>query len=260
MLLPAVLILAACSARESELHIPFVAVLGGQTIACGSGPDGASISDLRFYVSDVQVLDEQGEGIDVALSVDGHWQQENLALLDLEDGTAGCDNGTAITNASIHGKVPAGNYRGLRFTVGVPFDRNHRDPLLATAPLGDPAMHWHWRAGYKFMRAGIRTATDGFWIHLGSTGCEGTVRNITSCRFPNRVQVILPDHVPGQDIIVVDLGQLVATTDLEDQSASDCSSGPAEESCATPFAAFGLDFRTGGRLPDQTVFQSRRHP
>ena len=77
------------------------------------------------------------------------------------------------------------------------FDLNHDNPLTAEPPLDDPDMHWHWRSGYKFLRAGIRTATDGFWIHAGSAGCEGTVGNITGCRFPNRIDVFLPDFVPG---------------------------------------------------------------
>jgi hypothetical protein len=118
-------------------------------------------------------------------------------------------------------------------------------------------MHWHWRAGYKFLRAGIRTADDGFWIHLGSTGCEGTVRDITGCRFPNRVDILLPEFLPGEDTVVVDLAALLVETDLLDAEATDCSSGPAEQSCKAPFRALGLDFETGSAPDTQDVFRRR---
>jgi len=203
----------------------------------------------------VQLIAADGETVAVGLNFDGMWQQSDLALLDLEDGTGSCLNGTGETNATLRGSVPGGEYRGLSFTVGVPFERNHADPLQAKSPLGDPAMHWHWRAGYKFMRAGIRTADDGFWMHLGSTGCEGTVRNISGCIFENRVRVELADFVLDRDVVVIDLAALTRGTNLSDALPTDCSSGPAEAACAEPFEALGLDFSTGETGFEQTLFR-----
>lgn len=253
----ATLIVTGCSGPETQLRIPFVALFDGSEIGCAHSDAGPSLSDLRFFVSSVRAVRDDGVAIDLVLQPDDQWQQTDLALLDFEDGTGACDNGTPATNTVLRGSLPGGEYRGLLFTIGVPFELNHGDPLLAAAPLDDTAMHWHWRAGYKFMRAGIRTADDGFWIHLGSTGCEGTVQNITGCRFPNRVDVLLPEFVPGDDNVVVDLTALLKETDLLDTHATDCSSGPAEQSCDVPFRALGLDFATGSVLNTQNVFLRR---
>ena len=209
-------------------------------------------------MSSVELLDGAGNAQSVDLHADIPWQQSDLALIDLEDGQGPCTGGTADTYAYLVGGVPPGDYNGLRFTVGVPFDRNHANPLSAAAPLDDPAMHWHWRSGYKFVRAGVASANDGFWMHLGSAGCEGTVRNISGCRFPNRVVVELEKFVPNDDTVAIDLQALFAGIDFADGVAGDCSSGPAETSCVRPFAALGLDFKSGDQDGQQRVFSIAR--
>ena len=83
------------------------------------------------------------------------------------------------------------------------------------------------------------------------------MRHITGCRFPNRVNVLLPEFLPGKDSVVVDLAALLKETDLLDAEATDCSSGPAERSCEAPFRALGLDFVTGSALDTQDVFRRR---
>jgi len=250
-------LITGCTQKQSEISIPFALEFGGQPILCGPAESATVLSDMRFYVSDLEVMTEEGESAGIALVPDGAWQHEDIALLDFEDGTDSCDNGTTEVNSTIHARLAQGDYRGLRFTVGVPFDRNHGDPLLAQPPLDDSAMHWHWRAGYKFLRGGVRSADDSFWIHLGSTGCQGTVGNISACSKPNRVVVELPGFVPGRDAVVVSLSALTEGADLGDTIASDCSSGPSEEACAAPFAALGLQFDGNGEPATQTVFGRR---
>jgi uncharacterized repeat protein (TIGR04052 family) len=177
-----------------------------------------------------------------------------VALIDLETGEAACINGTPEMFEHVVGVVRAGEYRGLRFTVGVPFSLNHANPLTAGPPLDDADMHWHWRSGYKFLRAGIRTVDDGFWIHVGSTGCEGTVGHVTGCRSPNRIQVELPEFSPGKSIVAIDLAALAAGINLEDGEPGDCSSGPAETSCVDAFGALGINHATGVQEGSQSVF------
>jgi len=256
LLLTGIVLLLASSCTQPYLgvKIPFVATWDGEAISCNS-PD-VSLSDLRFYVSSIELRETNGKNHRLGLHDDLPWQQSDLALIDLEDGKGTCSNGTSGLFAYLVGSVPPGEYNGLTFTVGVPFDRNHADPLMATAPLDDSAMHWHWRSGYKFLRAGVQTATDSFWIHVGSAGCEGTVRNITECRFPNRIAVELAEFSPGRDSIVVDLKALLEGTDLNDETATDCSSGPPESACVAPFAVLGIDFASGKRAGQQRVFSA----
>ena len=104
----------------------------------------------------------------------------------------------------------------------------------------------------------MRTENDGFWIHVGSAGCKGTVRDISGCRFPNRVTVDLDDFLPGTHEIAVDMQALLAGTNLMDAEPSDCSSGPPETTCMAPFAALGIDFDSGERSGRQRVFSVRQ--
>ena len=196
---------------------------------------------MRFFVSDLAIVDSEGRLHPVVLSEDGRWQQANLALVDMEDGEGTCTNGTPGMHPAIIGAADVSDIAALRFTVGVPFHLNHANPLTAVPPLDDGAMHWHWRSGYKFLRAGVTSERDGSWIHLGSTACEGTVRDIRSCRSPNRVTVELPDYTP-ESLIAVDLSSLFGQVDLNDEQRTDCSSAPGETECAGMFGALGLPF------------------
>ncbi len=258
--LPIIALLASCGDAVEQVTIRFLPLFAGQPLSCRSEDTQVSMTDLRFYVQDLELVTADGTSAGIELQNDGRWQQADLALLDFEDGSGVCLNGTPDTRDHVQGVVRAGDYVGLRFKVGVPFDRNHADPLQALPPLGDPAMHWHWRAGYKFLRAGVRTPDDGFWIHLGSTGCRGTVRDITGCTMPNRVPVQISDFVPGRDVVIVDLAKLVAGTDLTDSVPSDCSSGPAETACRQPFAMLGLDHTDGSWDGNQAVFHAGTSP
>jgi uncharacterized repeat protein (TIGR04052 family) len=212
------------------------------------------LSDLRFYVSDLVVTDADGVEHALLLAPDGRWQQDGVALIDLENAAAACMNGDSEMRSIIAGTTTAKSISAVRFVVGVPFSQNHANPLLADAPLNDSAMHWHWRSGYKFLRAGVTTGDDSFWLHLGSTGCAGTVQNITSCASPNRVTVELTSFSPGVDHIAIDLAALFANVDLQDGTPGDCSSGPSEENCTMPFSALGLSF-AGHAASEQTVFR-----
>ena len=246
----AFLFLTACSSPQETVTIEFEARFGDEPIDCETTVDGVSMTDLRFYVHSPVLFRWDGDAQiqeTIDLTESGRWQGGDLVLIDLENGAGACKNGTADTNPSIVGTVPAGDYEGLSLLIEVPFELNHADPLAANAPLDDTTMHWHWRSGYKFLRAGIATDDDGFWIHVGSAGCEGTVGDISGCRYPNRMLVFLRDYRPGEKVIF-DLNELSLVADLTDSTPTDCSSGPSEESCRPAFTRLGLDSETGEAL------------
>lgn len=222
------------------MNLEFVATWDGEPLSCSS--DGLVLTDLRFYVSDVRLLDSSGTAHPLQLIPDTLWQDGNVALIDLESGDGACINGTREMNSAVTGTSDNADIVGVMFTLGVPFEFNHANPLLAKPPLDDAAMHWHWRSGYKFLRAGVTTDVDGIWMHLGSTGCEGAVRAISGCRFPNRVSVEVANYSQDSDPIEIDLAKLFEQADLDDGFRTDCSSGPSEGDCAGPFAALGLTF------------------
>jgi uncharacterized repeat protein (TIGR04052 family) len=185
-------------------------------------------------------------------------------LLDFEDGQGACINGSMERNRSVRGVVAGekdgGSFRGISFTVGVPPDSNHRDPMTAKAPLNYTAMHWHWLHGYKFMRIGVSNDSDRFWMHLGSSYCDGSISDGIHCRLSNRVAVTLGDFDPSQDRIVIDVEPLVTAVNLADGIVSDCSSGPDELACDAAFAVFGLPFSGTTDAASQQVFRREKTP
>jgi uncharacterized repeat protein (TIGR04052 family) len=141
-------------------------------------------------------LDEKGKPTPVELTQDDKWQFDDLALIDFEDATGACGNGTPETNTVVSGTVPAGRYSGIQFTVGVPFEKNHTDLTTMPSPLNLTALAWVWNAGRKFMRVEVASTGKprGFVLHLGSTGCTPNQTRITvptTCAHPNRVEVSL---------------------------------------------------------------------
>ena len=261
-------VFCGCADRVTPVELNFSARYGDQTLSCTEAVAGMRLTDLRFFVYDLKLIDREGKSRPVALLADGLWQDGKVALLDFEDGQGACINGSVESNRSVRGVVAGENdgkndgdsFRGISFTVGVPPDRNHHDPMTAKAPLNYTAMHWHWLNGYKFMRVGVSNESDNFWMHLGSSHCDGSISDGIACRVSNRVAVTLGDFDPSQDRIVIDLEPLVTAVNLADGIVSDCSSGPDEFACGAAFAAFGLPFGATTDATSQRVFRSEQTP
>jgi len=268
---PLLLVLAAaCSGATNEEVVPtqavtltFAGVVGSEPAACGVSYDlggvTAELADARLFVSEV-ALRVDGEWSPVTLD-DTDWQQADLALLDFEDGTAGCaDSGTAETNDTLTGAVAEGStIDGIRLSVGIPFASNHLDSATAPAPLNTPGMFWTWQAGYKFVRIDWMVEGAERWnVHLGSTGCVSdapTKAPAEACSAPNRAIVEL-NVDPTAEAVTIDLAELVAGADLAFNvvdSPPGCMSSPTEgDDCEPVFANLGLDFATGECVSDCT--------
>lgn len=155
----------ALAADPMPVALDFQAVVGDQLFSCsatyrlGMDDTPVSASDFRLYVSAVALVDAAGNAVPVQLTQDGKWQHDTVALLDFEDKTGRCTNGTAETNTQIVGTVPAGDYSAVRFTLGVPFALNHDDATLAPSPLNLTALWWNWQGGYKFLRVDLAIDT-----------------------------------------------------------------------------------------------------
>jgi uncharacterized repeat protein (TIGR04052 family) len=274
--LAAALALSASStfAQDSvqPVRLRFSATVGGDPAACGAsykdiGTTRSEISfvDFRFYVSNVRLLTADGGEQRVTLTQDGLWQLDDVALLDFENGTAACSNGTEQTRDMIEGRVPAGRYVGLRFDLGLPFDKNHQDPTLQPSPLNLSRMFWSWNAGYKFMRMDLRTTGQpkGWTLHLGSTGCLPAGQPTTvpaSCARPNVATIEFRDFDPASDVVELDVKRLLATSNVDvntPETAAGCMSGPSDPECAPLLAQFGLPLAADQPVT-QSVFRARR--
>lgn len=132
----------------------------------------------------------------------------------------------------------------LEFTLGVPAEANHGNPLLARAPLNNFDMHWTWQSGYKFLSLDL----GNIWsFHPGSTGCfsESPVRPPESARKqPNRVFIRLKD--PGTSTIALNADFATLLQGLDPWSLENCvASYDSKAHCRTLLERLGLDATTG---------------
>lgn len=261
-------VVAADAPAATPIEIRFAAVVGATPFACTTGYTGVGSArsawtplDFRFYVHDVRLVPESGEPVAVALTDDGTWQRRDVALLDFEDATGTCANGTAATNDRVRGTVtaPAGTrWTGVRFRLGVPQDLNQQNAATASSPLNLSTLFWSWQSGYKFARLDGRSGSNAVNIHVGSTGCTGSPSAGTvTCTEPNRPEYVLTGFDPAQSVVVADLGALVATTDVsrERGGAPGCMSDLTDPECGTILPAFGISL--GGAPATQTFFRVR---
>lgn len=269
------------------IELRFAAQVGAEAFGCDktfADVGGATLEplDFRFYVHDVRLVDATGQEWTVTLDQDGLWQSANVALLDFEDKSGTCENGTAPTNTSVKGTYDTGHdevdFTGLKFRIGVPFSLNHGDASAAASPLNLSGMFWSWQGGYKFMRLDMRVAGSssepgphgegaGINIHLGSTGCalEAGTQSVSACSAPNRPEVTLADLDAATDTIVLDYAALVAGIDLAQDPYPDpalgdaspgCMSSKDDPECEAIFTHLGLDVQSGQPAGSQSVFRA----
>lgn len=251
---------AAPVLADQTVAIPFAAEIGGQPFSCaqtysGLGTPAADVKspDFRLFVSAPALVKADGSLQPITLDQDGQWQLGNLALLDFEDASATCSNGTPGTNTTLRGTVPDGDYVGVAFTVGVPFEVNHQDPTLAAAPLNTTAMFWNWQGGYKFVRIDL-VPTDrkedgpkGWFLHLGSTVCDAKSKTEapTACANPNRMDIRFDAFDPAKNVVVIDPAPVVAEADLRvnaPDTSPGCMSFLKDADCTTVMAKLGLPY------------------
>jgi uncharacterized repeat protein (TIGR04052 family) len=261
----ATLAASACllhGAERETMIVRFAAQVNGRPFVCGDSYEGVGTTkskitprDFRFYIHNLRLVDDQGQEVPFTLREDGKWQGAGTALLDFENAKGPCANGTPETNDTVVGELEAGHrWRGVRFTLGVPFPVNHQDLTTLPSPLNLTAMSWVWNVGHKFLRVDFASTGQprGFFIHLGSTTCTPSQTKTTvptSCAQPNRVEVSLEPFDPIHDVVIADLGRLLADTNVDVNAASTpggCMSFPGDPDCVGIFAHFGLPY---GRNP-----------
>ncbi len=279
------------TAETQAMRIQFTPEVNGVPFRCGQSYTGIGSTqstltpkDFRLYVNQVQLVNAAGESVPMTLTQNA-WQHDDLALLDFEDKSGDCESGTVDTNFEITGTVPAGEYTGLKFELGVPFAMNHQDASKAPSPLNLTSMFWVWRFGYKFTRIDFATTgqPQGYFIHLGSTGCTGTATKDTEhtmhvqheghdhgeeaeslttaplqCEYPNRGTIALNNFQPESDSIVVDLGAVLKDSNVDinqPETPGGCMSGEDDSDCDAIMPALGVAFK--GKPAQQRLFSVR---
>lgn len=238
-----------------EVEVQFQTLVDGKPFDCATeytvGADATSVqfSQMKWFVSDVALIRPDGTEEPLTLAQDNRWQAGSTALLDFEDKTGACANGTEPTRTSVTGTAPEGDYTGLAFTLGVPFDQNHQNPAAAPSPLNLTSMFWNWQGGYKFLRIDGKAAGEaGFRVHLGSTGCQkgdGGPGDVTECTNENRPRVELSAFDPAADKVVFDIADLLKEVEMKpngEGKSAVCMAKADHQACEPVFEALGLKF------------------
>ena len=256
---------SAAEPVTEPVTIRFAATVGELPWRCGQlyqdvglTPAPVQPQDLRFFVHGFELVRADGSSEPVQLDDVAGWQAKQVALLDFEDGAGKCNTGTPDTRGEVTGRVPPGDYVGLRFSLGVPFSENHKNAAVAPAPLAQSALSWNWQQGYIFLRFEGGTPAGRYEVHLGSTGCTGTTGNITACARPNRPVVALPAFDAATQTVIFDVKQLLAGSDITSNAGDSigCASAATDEDCVGPFGQLGLDMESGEVRGEQDVFRA----
>jgi uncharacterized repeat protein (TIGR04052 family) len=250
---------SGCSRAPPSINLRFALDDAGRNNRDGSAE--VVVRNLQFYVHDVALRGADGRWRELKLANAGRWQSDRVALIDLA-GSAGAER-----SAALHGALAEGGsqrYSAVRFTLGVPFDLNHANPLTAAAPLDRGELFWSWQLGYKFLRADLADGEREWSFHLGSTGCvsASSVRPPSApCAQPNRIRVQIDDIDPLQAPIRLRLDELV--TAMRTVGHAICTGDYARaEGCAEIFTRTGLSVETGTCPEDvcrtQRLFSAKR--
>lgn len=255
---------------EESIELKFEGRVGNEPFSCtrtydGFGTTNATVTpgDLRFFVHDVALV-RRGSSEAVPVTLDANdWQNPNpqVALIDFEDHRGTCTSGTDGMNDVIVGKVRAGDYDGLRFTIGVPHVLNHVNVATAAPPLPASKLQWTWLNGFLHLSFEFRStkmdslgdggvrAMDPFYAHIGSTDCSGDVATGgIVCLRSNRPKVSLSGFNPKTSKIIVDAKQLYAGSNLDANAQGTvpgCMAATTDLDCSPMFERLGLDFTTG---------------
>jgi len=238
------------SVDTTPFSLEFQAVVGETPFSCdqtypniGTTSETLTITDLRFYASNFRVIDQSGVEHQVELTQDGAWQLDDVALLDFENNSGFCQNGTSETNYKVTGTHKAPNVKGVIFDIGVPESLNHSDSATMPSPLNLTSMWWNWQGGYKFMRIeGASDSLEGWRLHLGSTECEGDPGQSISCQKKNRPTIRFESGLKEDSKIVFDVAAMLATSDLskDDGGPVGCMAGGSDPECGPLFETLGL--------------------
>ena len=182
-----IIIIASCKKDNAEIsgsgkvNLEFDHVVGTQALIFNSqtymnaNGDDYKVNTFKYYVSNIKFKKADGSGVAVA---------ESYLLINAADASSKIQT---LTN------VPAGDYSGIEFTIGVDEARN-----FAGAQTGalDPAkgMFWSWNSGYIFLMfegtsSKSTQASNQLFFHVGGAKAPTNAVRTASLAFPSVLRV-----------------------------------------------------------------------
>jgi uncharacterized repeat protein (TIGR04052 family) len=286
LLLISSLVLSACAPESFSLQ--FAALVDGAPVGCNEtatsfgtpATNRIGVNDLRFYISNLQLLDRNGRA--VATSFDKNDFQFDspegrVALVDLTGNTEGScaasmlggGEGTARTHTAITGQTLLSEVSQISFDVGVPqavMKKVIADNTAEGAPSPLAEMHWSWNGGYRHLVFNFTVKNEANvdgegYLHVGSRNCSTmgmkALADRDSCEFVNNPKVSLSDFDLKKDTVGIDLRQLLSGLDFVSPvydmnfmpigtgPGVECHSSPMQTDCPIAFGQLGVDIATG---------------
>ncbi len=198
--------LAAPVELKVNLRVGNAALELGKIYKSAGGTD-YQVDLLKFYVSNVALVKADGSIVSVpGLSLAEFKGMGAMGNMNMNPGQKSpegmMDAGQMYAAKTTQDEtifkldIPAGDYRGVRFEIGVPRDLNNQDASLQKLPLGlDVGMFWAWNPGYIFYRFEGKTMVQGkpqpFLLHMGTDANRMAV-NLFDLQ-TNKIKITVPE-------------------------------------------------------------------
>lgn len=228
-----ILILVGCTDSKSPAELTFSPVFSTQKITCNTEIDIQDkkwiINQLQFYVSNVELKNSQDKWHKISLKITPD-QTGNIALLGRSCGETESGN----WRLKFSHEITLADYTAIRFSLGVPFEQNHLNPLEQPSPLNVSSMFWVWQTGHKFARIEMSNNNDDWLFHLGSTGCKSP----SVMRAPSNACLYTNFHnfeveLDSSNKVIFDLANLLGSLPLS--MAASCQSEQNNLACQQLF-------------------------
>ena len=223
------LALYACNQRS---HTTFAVKLmyNNQPIECGSlitiGEHNFTAENLLFYLSAFNIDNKP-----VQIFNNSAISQTGVTLLGFRCSSSTNWSSLKVTLLPNKDRAQAEKVT-LAFTLGVPENLNHQNPLLAEPPLTASDMFWTWQQGYKFLRLDLNgfDSAENWSFHLGSFGCQSSSSQRPPeqpCQTSNRYRLTIAQYRLGDDV-VLHIDELLAGVVT---SGKNCMGNPSSIAC-----------------------------
>lgn len=240
-------VLASCGSADKVSTVEFQLVYGSEPLDCGKtfdieGKDW-SLDALQMYVSEVSFAGKEASLLNLSN------KDTKAAML----GTRCQGEGRWVVNMK---PVSLETGTDMSFLLGLPFELNHGNPLLAEEPLNHSDMFWTWQLGHKFIRMDVSSEvseekTEHWAFHLGSIGCDSASSMrapAESCAHANTFEVMITDFKPNLPVYI-HVDRLIENAQL---TQDNCMGNPDDEACVPLLKNLAAESQ-GGRIFSQTM-------
>ena len=251
---------------QQPLSISFLPKVGSADLACSDKSDamvavGQIFTDVRLFVSNLSLVDGAGRVSRMALEpqdlqfTDG--KGTSIALLNFLDAECASSDATRAVKTSLTGTVNAGQYKTLRFQLGLPYPAMDARLVAIPAAMAPSDMGWMWEHYPADLQ--IETNTGA------SRGSASKLLNALTRE--KKVTLELPINLSvganGEARIAVnmDLAKMFPASGAAfasglENACNNNTSLPSESdvNCAHAFKAFGFEVKGSGAPSAQTVF------